>query len=153
MLRQTLAAGTAFLTVACAASPPAPYAEPPVIETAGTNPIITDKLTADPAPMMHGGRLYLYVGHDEAGEGEMFNFTEWLLYSTDDLTAWVDHGAVMKPTDFAWAIRDAWASEVIEKDGRFWCYTTVEHDDTDHGKAIGVAVADNPAGPFVDARG
>lgn len=120
---------------------------------AGSNPIITDKFTADPAPLVHDGRLYLYVGHDEAGEGEMFNITEWLVYSTEDMADWTDHGPVMKPADFAWASRDAWASEVIERDGRFWFYTTVEHDETDHGKAIGVAVSDTPTGPFVDARG
>ncbi|MFN7178901.1 glycoside hydrolase family 43 protein [Hyphomonas sp.] len=130
-----------------------PYDALPVANAAGTNPIITDKFTADPAPLVHDGRLYLYVGHDEAGEGEMFNITEWLVYSTEDMTVWVDHGPVMKPTDFAWASRDAWASEVIEKDGRFWFYTTVEHDESDHGKAIGVAVSDSPTGPFVDARG
>lgn len=94
--------------------------------------------------MVHDGRLYLYVGHDEAGEGEMFRITEWLLYSTEDLVTWRDHGPVLRPEDFSWASRDAWASEVIEKDGRFWFYTTVEHDETDHGKAIGVAVADKP---------
>lgn len=142
-----LAAGLA----GCAA--PGPYDALPVANAAGTNPIVTDKFTADPAPLVHDGRLYLYVGHDEAGEGEMFNITEWLVYSTDDMAVWVDHGPVMKPTDFAWASRDAWASEVIEKDGRFWLYTTVEHDESDHGKAIGVAVSDSPTGPFVDARG
>lgn len=130
-----------------------PYDALPVANAAGTNPIILDKFTADPAPLVHGGRLYLYAGHDEAGEGEMFNITEWLVYSTEDMMVWVDHGPVMKPTDFAWASRDAWASEVIEKDGRFWFYTTVEHDESDHGKAIGVAVSDSPTGPFVDARG
>ena len=34
------------------------------------NPLITDKFTADPAPMVHDGRLYLYVGHDEFYEGQ-----------------------------------------------------------------------------------
>lgn len=157
MLRPALAAGAALMLMGCGTAPPeaAPdaFADLAVVNTDGTNPIIRNKFTADPAPLVHDGRLWLYVGHDEAGEGEMFNITEWLVYSTDDMQTWVDHGSVMKPTDFAWASRDAWAAEVIEKDGRFWFYTTVEHDDTDHGKAIGVAVADAPTGPFVDARG
>jgi beta-xylosidase len=60
----------------------------------------------------------------------------------------------MKPTDFGWVQKDAWASQVHEKNGRFWFYTAVEHDPaTSQGKAIGVAVADSPLGPFVDARG
>ena len=42
-------------------------------EAPGSNPIIRDRFTADPAPVVIGDRLWLYTGHDEAGEGEMFN--------------------------------------------------------------------------------
>ena len=127
----------------------------PVDEPAapGSNPLFSEMFTADPAPMVHDGRVYLYTGHDEAGPDHMFNITEWLVFSSDDMRNWTAHGPVMKPTDFAWATRDAWASEVEEKDGKFYFYTTVEHDRTDPGKAIGVAVSDSPTGPFVDARG
>ena len=69
-----------------------------------SNPIVTDKFTADPAPMVHNGRLYLYVGHDEAEEGQDFNITEWLCYSTKDMKTWTDHGSVLKPTDFSWEL-------------------------------------------------
>ena len=118
------------------------------------NPIVRDRFTADPAPLVVGDTLYLYVGHDEAKGDEMFNITEWLAYSTKDMRTWTAHGPIMKPTDFAWVQKDAWASQVHEKDGKFWFYTAVEHDPaTSHGKAIGVAVADSPLGPFVDARG
>ena len=34
------------------------------------NPLITNKFTADPAPLVHDGTLYLYVGHDEYYEGQ-----------------------------------------------------------------------------------
>ena len=117
------------------------------------NPIIRDKFTADPAPLVVGDRLYLYVGHDQAEPGEMFNMREWLVYSTADMQSWTDHGPIMQRSDFAWSKQDAWAAQAIEKDGRFWFYATVEHDDTKPGKAIGVAVSDSPTGPFVDARG
>ena len=50
--------------------------------TSEGNPVVMDKFTSDPAPMVHNGRLYLYVGHDEAEEGQDFNITEWLCYST-----------------------------------------------------------------------
>jgi arabinoxylan arabinofuranohydrolase len=105
----------------------------PVDEPAapGSNPLFSEMFTADPAPMVHDGRVYLYTGHDEAGPDQMFNITEWLVFSSDDMRNWTAHGPVMKPTDFAWATRD----------------------DTDPGKAIGVAVSDSPTGPFVDARG
>lgn len=124
------------------------------------NPLIKDKFTADPAPMVYNGKLYLYVGHDEyyegqdtASGGKEFNITEWLCYSTDDLQTWTDHGSILKPTDFKWAIGEAWASQVIEKDGKFYYYTTVQAGEPYNSKAIGVAVSDSPTGPFVDIIG
>ena len=124
------------------------------------NPLIKDKFTADPAPMVHNGRLYLYVGHDEYYEGQdgasggrEFNITEWLCYSTKDMKKWVDHGSVLKPTDFKWAVGEAWASQVVEKNGKFYYFTTVQAGESFTGKAVGVAVSDSPTGPFVDAIG
>lgn len=147
----------ALALAACAPAAPQPVSltQPGDSFTYQGNPFIRDRHTADPAPLVVGDRLYLYVGHDEARGQQMFNITEWLAYSTTDMENWTFHGPVMRPTDFAWASRDAWASQVIEKNGRFWFYTTVEHDPAQgsSGKAVGVAVADNPLGPFVDARG
>ena len=117
------------------------------------NPIFRDTWTADPAPLVVGDTLYVYVGHDDAHGDQMFNITEWLCYSTKDMKTWTAHGPIMKPTDFKWAVRDAWASQVIEKDGKFYFYTTVQHGPPHVGKAIGVAVSDSPTGPFIDARG
>jgi hypothetical protein len=119
----------------------------------GENPIFRNIFTADPAPLVVGDTLFVYAGHDEAGAGELFNIAEWVVYSTTDMKNWTYHGPVMKATDFAWAVRDAWASQVIEKNGKFWFYTTVEHGPPHNSKAIGVAVADTPFGPFRDARG
>lgn len=124
------------------------------------NPLVRDKFTADPAPMVHDGRLYLYVGHDEyyegqdtASGGKEFNITEWLCYSTDDMKTWTDHGSVLKPTDFKWAVGEAWASQVVEKDGKFYYYTTAQGGEPYVGKCVGVAVSDSPTGPFKDAIG
>ena len=61
----------------------------------GSNPIIRDRFTADPAPLVVGNTLYLYVGHDEAQRDEMFNMKEWLVYSTTDMKSWTPHGAIM----------------------------------------------------------
>ncbi|MEH3038668.1 MAG: glycoside hydrolase family 43 protein [Sphingomonas paucimobilis] len=145
--------GTAFWgAVAIAAATMAGAQERPA-PAPGSNPIIRDKFTADPAPLVVGDRLYLYVGHDQAERDQMFNMREWLVYSTTDMRHWTDHGAIMKVADFKWAKADAWASQAIFKNGRYWFYAAVEHDDTHPGKAIAVAVADKPTGPFVDAKG
>jgi arabinoxylan arabinofuranohydrolase len=119
----------------------------------GTNPIIRDKFTADPAPLVVGDTLYLYVGHDEAQGDEMFTMRDWLVYSTKDMKTWTEHAPIMKAKDFKWAKGDAWASQAIEKNGKFYFYAAVAHDDTHPGMAIAVAVSDKPTGPFVDARG
>jgi beta-xylosidase len=119
----------------------------------GANPIIRDRFTADPAPLTVGDRLYLYAGHDEAKGKQGFTMNEWLAYSTTDMTHWTAHGPIMKPTDFKWAVGEAWASQMVRKDGKYYFYVSVEHDKTHPGKAIGVAVSESPTGPFVDARG
>lgn len=137
-----------FLALAAMAAPALSQDAAP-----GSNPIIRDKFTADPAPMVDGERLYLYVGHDEAQRDEMFNMKEWLVYSTTDMRHWTDHGPIMKMSDFKWAKKDAWAAQAIRKNGRYWFYAAVEHDQTHPGKAIAVAVSDKPTGPFVDAKG
>ncbi len=153
-LRPALVAGMLFALSGCQIGPAGPGATTATFTNQG-NPLIRTEFTADPAPLVVGDTLYLYAGHDEASGSQMFNITEWLAYSTKDMREWTAHGPIMQPTDFSWAVRDAWASQVHEKDGRFWFYTAVEHDPAQGsaGKAIGVAVADNPLGPFRDARG
>ena len=129
----------------------------PVADTApvvpGSNPLFRDAFTADPAPLVVGATLYLYVGHDEARGEQMFNITEWLCYSTKDMQHWTAHGSMLKPTDFKWATGEAWASQVVAKNGKYYFYTTVQHGEPYVGKSIGVAVGDSPLGPFKDARG
>jgi beta-xylosidase len=77
---------------------------------------------------------------------------EWLVYSSSDMVNWQEHPVPLKVTDFTWAKSDAWAAQVIERNGKFYWYVTVEHG-TIPGKSIGVAVADSPTGPFKDALG
>jgi hypothetical protein len=118
----------------------------------GENPIVTDRFTADPAPLVVGDTLYFYVGHDEAKGKEMFTMHEWLCYSSEDAKSWTLHGPIMRATDFKWASGDAWAAQVVEKGGKYWFYATVMQR-SPRSRAIGVAVSDSPAGPFVDAIG
>lgn len=124
------------------------------------NPLVRDCYTADPAPMVSSdGRLYVYCGHDECFEDKPgyegkygFNITEWLCYSTEDMKTWTDHGVIMKPTDFSWSIGEAWASQVMEYEGKYYFFVSTQCGDP-NCKAVGVAVSDTPTGPFVDAIG
>ena len=38
----------------------------------GSNPLLRDVFTADPAPLVVGDTVYLYVGHDEAKGDDFF---------------------------------------------------------------------------------
>jgi len=117
------------------------------------NPIIKDKYTADPAALVHNDTVYLYAGHDEAPKDLFFyKMDEWLVFSSTDMVNWKEYPVPLKPSDFSWAKGDAWAAQVIERNGKFYWYVTVSHA-TIPGKAIGVAVSDSPTGPFKDALG
>lgn len=120
---------------------------------ANGNPLIKHKFTADPAGLVHNGKVYIYAGHDQCpAPKERYEMNEWLVFSSSDMKTWTEHPVPLKPSDFSWAKGDAWASQVIERDGKFYWYVAVEHGSI-HGKAIGVAVSDSPTGPFKDARG
>jgi len=118
------------------------------------NPIIQTKYTADPAPMVYNGTVYLYTSHDEdtAVNFVMYN---WMLYTTTDMTNWTDHGivgGVKAPNNtFPWAAGyNAWAPQCVERNGNFYLYVPLQGSG---GMTIAVAVADSPFGPFKDALG
>lgn len=120
---------------------------------AATNPLFAPLYTADPAVLVDGGRVYLFVGRDEATPTDpTYVMHEWRVYSSCDMVNWQDHGVPLKATTFEWAHGKAWASDIVKRDGKYWFYSTVAHK-TVKGMAIGVAVSDRPTGPFVDARG
>jgi hypothetical protein len=119
------------------------------------NPIIQTMYTADPAPMVHQGTLYLFSSHDQdVGEKNNFNMKDWVLATTTDMVNWTQHGAIASLRDFAWAAKEisgwdgfdngAWAPQVIERDGKWYLYAPVQ------GRGIGVLVADNPLGTYTD---
>ncbi|MGV2871889.1 glycoside hydrolase family 43 protein [Colwellia sp. E150_009] len=116
------------------------------------NPITDKMFTADPAAMVHNGTVYLYTGHDEDSDNTFYKMNDWLLFTSTDMVNWEHQGPIMKVTDFAWAKEHAWAAHMIERDGKFYFYTSVYQKDK-KGFAIGVGVADTPYGPFKDARG
>jgi hypothetical protein len=117
------------------------------------NPIVTDTYTSDPAVIVHEGTAYLYTGHDEAPAGvDEYVMRDWLCFSSTDLRTWRSHGPLLAVEQFAWVRGGAKAGAVVERDGRFFWYVAVDHT-TVPGGAIGIAVADNPLGPFRDALG
>ncbi len=116
------------------------------------NPIVQTNYTADPAPMVQGDTLYLYTSHDEdVIENDFYTMKNWKCYSTTDMQNWTDHGTILGYTDFSWAKGDAWAWQVVERNGKYYAYVPLTRKSG--GYAIGVAVSDSPTGPFVDPLG
>ena len=115
------------------------------------NPIVQHIYTADPSPLVHNGRVYLYTGHDEDGS-TFFTMREWRVWSSADMVNWTDHGSPMSLATFSWAKQDAWAGQAVERNGKFYWYVPVVTKATGR-PAIGVGVSDSPTGPFRDAIG
>lgn len=111
-------------------------------------PVVQTKFTADPAPVVINGKVFLYTTHDEDGAGG-FQMFDWLLYTSDDMVNWEDHGAVASLDDFKYydGKNGAWAEQVIEANGAYYMYCPI------HGHGIGVLMSDSPYGPFSDPLG
>ena len=117
------------------------------------NPVIRHKYSCDPTALVYNDTVYLFTGHDEAPPGtEEYVMNNWLCFSSPDMNHWIEHPLPLKATDFRWAKGDAYASKVIQRGEKFYWYAAVTHASVP-GKAIGVAVAANPAGPFHDDLG
>tara|TARA_R100001369_G_scaffold75367_1_gene104242 strand:+ start:764 stop:2920 length:2157 start_codon:yes stop_codon:yes gene_type:complete len=74
--------------------------------------------------------------------------TYFKTFSSDDLVHWKDEGVILDlKKDVSWADKHAWAPTAIEKEVngeyKFFYYFTA-------AQKIGVAISDNPTGPFVD---
>ena len=108
------------------------------------NPLVRHIFTADPSARVFNDRLYVYTSHDEddADANQHFYMLNWHAFSTNNMTDWIDHGAIFSLDDISWAIQQAWAPDCAERNGKYYFYYPVEQT------KIGVAVSDTPVGPF-----
>lgn len=107
------------------------------------NPFITHMYTADPSARVFNGTLYVYPSHDQ-DTATTFSMKDWHVFSTTDMKNWTDHGVAFSLDNISWAHSEAWAPDCLERNGKYYFYYPVEHS------KIGVAVGDNPLGPFTD---
>jgi arabinoxylan arabinofuranohydrolase len=115
------------------------------------NPFVQTIYTADPAPFVYNGVLYAYLDHDEDGTYGWFQMKDWRLFSTTDVVNWTDHGVTASLATFSWGRVDAWAGQVVNRNGKFYYYVPIRIAGNPFG--IGVGVSDKPEGPFTDAIG
>ncbi|MCU4675257.1 family 43 glycosylhydrolase [Catenovulum sp. 2E275] len=108
--------------------------------------LISDRFCADPSAHKFGDTFYVYATNDQENSGKYWDSTQWRLFSSKDLKSWKDEGSFLHNSVFKWAAEDAkaWAPGAFERNGKYYFYAPVG------GNQIGVAVSDNPKGPFVD---
>jgi arabinoxylan arabinofuranohydrolase len=115
------------------------------------NPVVQTCYTADPAPMVYNGRVYMYVGHDSDGAAGSYLMRNWKCYSSSDMANWTDHGVMLSTGSINWSTsRDANAAQVIYRNGKFYYYVSTT---ASGGVTVGVAVSNSPIGPFKDTLG
>ena len=121
--------------------------------THAENPIVQTSFTPDPAPVVFDDELYVFTGCDREGNNDFYYMTGWQCFSTKDMKNWTDHGRILEDESFSWCNKnDAWASQCIERNGKYYFYFTTTNKGGG-GRAIGVAVADSPEGPYKDVLG
>jgi hypothetical protein len=125
---------------------------------AAQNPLITNQFTADPSARVFNGKVYVYPSHDikaQPGKGRVgwFCMEDYHVFSSANLTDWTDHGMIVSQTQVPWADPagySMWAPDCILRNGKYYFYfpATVKGDGERKGFGIGVAIADQPFGPF-----
>lgn len=75
-------------------------------------------------------------------------------FSSEDLVNWKKHPHVLDIKDVSWAAYSMWAPSIIAANNRYYLFFSANdiQSDKEYG-GIGVAVSDNPGGPFKDALG
>ena len=117
------------ISAACAAQAPAPA---------------LPGLHADPHIACFDGTYYIYPTTDGIEGWGASSFSCW---SSKDLVHWQNEGVILDfKSDLKWANSRAWAPCIATKNGKYYFYYSAEQQ-------IGVAIADNPTGPFIDPLG
>lgn len=75
-------------------------------------------------------------------------------FSSKDLVTWTKHPHVLNIKNVKWAAYSIWAPAIIRANKKYYLFFSANdiQSDAEQG-GIGVAVADDPAGPFEDAIG
>lgn len=105
---------------------------------------------ADPDMKVYDGTYWVYPTYS-APSGEQ-TFLD--AFSSRDLIHWTKHSRILDRSNVSWANRSIWAPSPVYRHGQYYLYFGANdlHNENEIG-GIGVAVADNPAGPFVDPLG
>ncbi|MBN2137700.1 MAG: glycoside hydrolase family 43 protein [Sedimentisphaerales bacterium] len=105
---------------------------------------------ADPEGVVFGDTYWIYPTTSARYHKQLY----FDCFSSPDLVHWTKHQRVLDSSHVSWARRAMWAPSVVEKDGRyFFFFGANDIQNNSEPGGIGVAVAENPAGPFHDYLG
>jgi len=118
-----------------------------------SEPLVKHIFTADPSAHVYEDKIYIYPSHDQdSGKpeddwGGHFFMEDYHVLSqeTPDGPA-TDHGIALHVNDVPWVASHFWAPDAAQKNGKYYLYFPAKADTG--AFHIGVAVSDNPAGPF-----
>jgi hypothetical protein len=78
---------------------------------------------------------------------------DYHVFSSSNLTEWTDHGVIVSQDKVNWVDATTfsmWAPDCIERNGKYYFYFPANvKANSGRGFGIGVAVAENPYGPFI----
>lgn len=125
-----------------------------ISELRGCNNPILPGWHADPE-IMYSNKTGLYYIYSTSDGKPGWGGSDFRCFSSSDLKEWFDRGIVLDlaSEQVPWANGNAWAPAIEEKyiDGAYKYFLYYSgNPKAGGGKAIGVAVADSPTGPFVD---
>lgn len=125
------------------------------------NPLIRNQFTADPSARVFNGKIYVFPSHDipapagKALRSRWFCMEDYHVFSSENLVDWTDHGLIVSQYDAPWVDSTSysmWAPDCVERNGKYYFYfpakTSQPGPDGTSGFGIGVAVADQPEGPY-----
>jgi beta-xylosidase len=122
------------------------YAQTEKINKASGNPVFPGWY-ADPEGAIFEGQYWIYPTYSAPYDKQVFLDA----FSSPDLVQWTKHSRVLDTASIKWAKRAIWAPSVIRKEGKYFLFFGANdiQNNNQYG-GIGVAVADNAAGPFRD---
>ena len=109
-------------------------------------PLVKDLYTADPSAHVFEDKIYIYPSHDN-DNANSYDMRDYHVYVMPDTQTYpTDLGCALKLEDIPWASEQLWAPDCVEKDGKY--YFVFPAKDKQGMFRIGMAIGDNPAGPF-----
>ena len=109
--------------------------------------IIKNQGICDPHMHIYNGRVYMFATHDRSPGNDIYRMDDWKVFSTDDLVNWTLEYTLHPEDTFLGKCDECYATDSAERNGKYYFYFSHQQ------KCTGVAVADKPEGPYVDALG